>query len=348
VDGSRRALGLLREIREEVLHLQRLAHGVLHAAVSGDEAARSAAATALEALGTGNAAEVDERFAELRRVVREDPGLRKDLGEVETRLQNAWDVARLHLDAIDPARAESYQAFADAVEDIVLEVAYTTVPPRMTENLRSIRIGAALDFAGEVEDELPSEAHQRKVFDWMYRHGAHVPGLFDRRRMVIYKAAERPEVRALTIAAIATVVVVLAALPMLRDVLGLSSVLVANASERSLSTAFLWALAGLGAHAFLGQLKELRRAVNDGEPDATMGNWVLWLHVRYVSIILTLALLFVVTMMVAATGSRDAITMLAVGYSLDSIADLALPKVTSLLAKRTEVIGKALGAPATT
>jgi hypothetical protein len=52
----------------------------------------------------------------------------------------------------------------------------------------------------------------------------------------------------------------------------------------------------------------------------------------------------VVAVVIAArvTKGTDLLTMLAVGYSSDSIVDLALPKVASLMGGRTEIVTKAL------
>lgn len=339
--------GLLRELREEAVNLQGLADEAVAAATAKKRGSQAAAAVQrLKDLRDRNAAEVNDRLNELRETVRSDPGTRENYGETETRIQNAWDTAYGTLLALDEDRIETYVAFSEAIDPIILETAYVTIPQRVSDNLRSYRIGAALHFPSEVADEIPNTSHQAAIFDWMYRHGGAVPGVFDKTRMVIYKASRSGGIQALTLGAILGVGVGLALLPLARGPLGLTDNLIPNVeSGWRLSAAFVMALAGAVAHLFVDQMKDLKRSLVEGEPSATMGNWVLWLHVRYQSILLTLVLVFIASMIVAWHVDTAPVTMLAAGYSADSIIDLALPKVTSLMTKRTEVITKAMSTP---
>jgi hypothetical protein len=340
-------LGLLRELREEACNLQHLAEQVVEAAADGSDAVWQAALEALDAVRDRNVAEMQERLDALRVEVRSRPELRADYGEIETRLQNAWDLAVLLLDQLDGDEAATYRAFADQLDELILEALYVTIPPRVRSNLVSYRVGAAMDFRDDFRDEAKKPEHQEAVFDWMYRHGASIAGVFDRQRLVIFKAAASPWLRAATLLAIAVAVLGLGALPVLRAPLGLTGDLAPRLDDGQLAMAYFAALAGALVHVFVEQFKDGMRAARAGEPHATLGNWVLWLHVRYVSIILSAFSVFVVAMLVAATTTTDPqlVTMLAVGYSADSLLDLVLPKVSTLMAKRTEVISKQLATP---
>jgi hypothetical protein len=337
--------GLLRELREEACNLQHLAEEVVSAAADGRETARRSAREALDDVKDHNAAEIQERLDKLRAEVRSSPGLRADYGEIETRLQNAWDLAVRRLQALDRDKVTTYRDFADHLDPIILEALYVTVPPRVRSNLVSYRVGAAMDFRSDFSDEAKKPEHQEAVFDWMYRHGAAIAGVFDRERLVIFKASASPWRRAATLVAILAVVLGLGALPFLRAPLDLMDDLGPDLGDRQLAMAYFTALAGALLHLFVEQFKDGMRAARAGEPHATLGNWALWLHVRYGSIILSAFSVFVVAMVVAGTTEPQLLTMLAVGYSADSLLDLVLPKVSTLMTKRSEVISKELATP---
>ena len=331
-------LGQLGELREEALHLQRLARRVADAA---DAEARAQAAECLARLQDDKVARIDALLDELAGEVAAHPGLRRDMGETVSRLRNCWTEAWLTLEGLSEEQPEAYRAFAAALDGIVLECAYVTVPLRVVQNLASYRIGASMDFCAEFADELPDEEHRAKVFDWIYRHAASVPGVVDPKRQVIFKAAATLRWRLASVAAVAAFVALLTAVPWLNHELGVLA-LPAGVRWQDHAWGYVLALAGAVAHLLVAQTKDARRAMAEGQPNATLGSAVLWVHVRYLSLMVSAAMIFaaaVVTVMV--TKRHDPITMLAAGYSADSILDLALPRLTSMLTKRTEVITKA-------
>ena len=330
-------LGQFSELREEALHLQRLARRVADAA---DTAARLQAAASLDRLRDAKVARLDALLGELAGEVAVTPALRRDRGETLARVRNWWMEAKLASEGLNRKRPETYRALAAALDDMVLTSAYVTVPPEVARHLAAHRVGASMDFSAEFKETLPDEKHRTKVFDWIYRHPASVPGVVDAKRQVIFKAAVSPHWRVASVAAVVAFTGLLTAVPWLNHQLGLLTV---EVPWRDAARAYALALVGAGAHLLVAQTKAVRRAMAEGQPHTTLGNALLWVHVRYLSFMVSAAMIFaaaVITMMV--TNRHDPLTMLAAGYSADSVIDLALPRMTSMLTKRTEVITKAM------
>jgi hypothetical protein len=227
---------------------------------------------------------------------------------------------------------------------MVLEGSYVAVPPRLNENLTAVRIGGALDFCAEFKDEVLDDAQSTEILRWIYAHPSAVAGVVDKEKGVVYKASARRVVQALTVLCVLVAACAAVALPFLRGVAGLEEDLVPKiADDATLARAVAWGLAGALVHILVAAVKDERRASREGTDPPTLGNWVLWVHVRYLSVLLAIAgVVFAVLATAQLTGDVEVLTMLAVGYSADSILDLALPKVTSLLNKRTEVVTKAM------
>ena len=337
------AIALVREVREEARNLCRAVDAVL-AAQGGDSAdALAVAQRRAKDRFDANGHDVNEKLEELREALAARPALRDHWGDIETRLQNHWDDAYGEWLRCDGSRA-SYQAVRDPLAEMVLEGSYVAVPPRLNENLTAVRIGGALDFCAEFKDEVLDDAQSTEILRWIYAHPSAVAGVVDKEKGVVYKASARRVVQALTVLCVLVAACAAVALPFLRGVAGLEEDLVPKiADDATLARAVAWGLAGALVHILVAAVKDERRASREGTDPPTLGNWVLWVHVRYLSVLLAIAgVVFAVLATAQLTGDVEVLTMLAVGYSADSILDLALPKVTSLLNKRTEVVTKAM------
>lgn len=228
-----------------------------------------------------------------------------------------------------------------ALDELLLEAAYVTIPPRLEQNLKSYRIGGALKFYDEFGDEVEKE-HLESVLRWTFAHAASVPGIVEVQQGIVYKAHPSSAVRAATILAIPFVGMLGILLPYLRSALGLQQFMVpAIPADGQLAGAVALGLTGLLVHLLVAGWKEVRRAAVGEGDSPTLGNWILILHVRYLAAVASVAAVVVASMVAAQTlRETDAVTMMAVGYSADSIMDGILPKALSLLSKRSEVIQK--------
>lgn len=344
-EANLQAVALIREIREEARNLQRAVRDVIAALESNapDSTQITLVGQRAENLLSANANDFETRLSDLQVLLSEHPEVRDAWGDAETRLRNLWD--RVVWEWTQRGRSlPAFKAVDAELDELILECAYVTIPPRLEQNLMSLRIGGSLNFDNEFEDEIPDKTQRDKVLDWMYRHPATISGAIVKPRAVIYKAHPKKLNRLATYGAVILVAAIGFAVPYLRGPLGLSDIIVSAIPEDDkLAIAYGLGLIGLVLHGLIAGLKEIRAATSEGTEPPTLGNWLLWLHVRYLAACASVASVAAVVFLTAqVTKDTDAITMIAVGYSVDSLIDLVLPKLPSLLGKRTEVVRQAL------
>jgi hypothetical protein len=209
-----------------------------------------------------------------------------------------------------------------------------TIPPRLNQHLRSIRVGQSLDFNAAFEDELPDRAQRTRVLAYLHSHPAAVEGVIDVDAGKIVRASPSAVRRRLSFFVIA-----------LTTLLGAVGASFAPAIARWLDpqspvaglsgqdTLGLYALvfAGGVAHIVIGALKQAR----SGDPGTftALEEWELWIHIKEIPILLGIVTLWIGFIgLVVLSPKADRITALAIGYSIDSVADLYLQRFDTTVA----------------
>jgi hypothetical protein len=341
-EAELQVVGLVREIGEEARNLGKSVARVLSALEKNppDNTEIAASVQDADAIAAENRNEIESRLEQVRADLSAHPDLRNDYGDSETRLTNLWRDAerRWH----EPNRTvATFRATDQILNELVLEAAYVSIPPRLDENLEDYRIGGALNFEKEFGDEVNAE-QRAAILEWLNSHARSVAGIVDVTRGVVFKAHKSAFVRGMSYASILVVAAIGVALPYLRDEFNLQDLLVPKiASDGDLAHAVGLGLLGLVIHVLVSGFKEVRRAASEHTAAPSLGSWLLDLHVRYLAATAAVAAVVIAVMFAAqSSGKTDPLTMLAVGYGADSIMDALLPKALSQLSSRTEIVGK--------
>lgn len=344
----RHLLGDLRILREELQNI-RAAIAALLPAAEGPGCGpvdRAKASAALRAVMERQGSQVADCLARVHERLFADASVHSDFGDAVARIANAWDDAYA---AWTQAPAEISHAAAAVMErhlaHAVLEIGYVTVPPRLAENLRVHRVGQKMSFHDVFRDE-HDEEQRKTLLKWLADNPLAVPGIVDVQTGMITRASPSLSRRVASVvllggaAAVATTLIAV----LLPRVDGLPPT-----AEGLSSSRWAWlvgmAYAGAGLHVLIAGLKSARRVA--GSEPAAIGSWVLWAHVReayLLSSVLAIALVAVAAVLTLGSAQTTAVTLLAVGYSTDSLVDLVLPRFDNAMTRRTEVIATAFKA----
>ena len=248
-------------------------------------------------------------------------------------IEIAWERVEFHLDRLRAAveggkGADSIVLMATNEIEVYLQrmifmIGVLTIPGRVNEHLRQLRIGQALDFHRDFADELPARDDRQRLLQMMRSHPAEIDGVVDVERGVIHKTAtsRRRQVfsivlQLLTWTALGAGLAALAHLGVWSE-LGEAAILL----ER-----YLFVTLGSVLHLALATLKQ-RRASRGGEVHA-LDDLLLFVHVREVAIAWTIFAVSVGTVglsFVSPEASPEA--ALIVGFSLDSFVDIFLMRL---------------------
>lgn len=329
-DGDLQILrGTLRGIREElgrllrrIEHLGSRAHGVV------EEWAEIDRVFAREEPGITQAISDASDFA------RRSPQIWDAYSDALVRVGNGWEdlgVAWLRVrdGFAGGAATTSTEQVRALMADLVLSLAYLTVPARVNENLREIRVGGVLDFNRDFGDEIPDPEHQRKLLGWMLAHPRSVEGLIDVSSGTIVRGSPHAWRRALSFALIAVTAsaAVLAGARASQWMPQIGLTPPRGLGDAATAWALVVAYAGAIAHVLVAGLKQLLRS-GPSQGFAVLGNLTLWVHVNE-GYMLTYALAVPVACVAAlytTAGAATAVTAFLVGYSVDSFLEVFLTR----------------------
>jgi hypothetical protein len=216
-----------------------------------------------------------------------------------------------------------------ALEELVFSAAFLTIPPRVNRHLELLRIRQSLDFHATFADELPRKDDRDRVLAYLQAHPAGIAGVVDADRGVIVHASTSIRRRAVSYAVIVGAIslgaLVTFVLPQIGIWLGRADWPFDASRAPELLVTYVLVFVGALAHLAVQVLKQGRL---DNAPTFTaLEEWTLWLHVNELAIlgsVLTLWIVFLGLMLTA--GNVDWLTALAVGYSVDSVADAYLQR----------------------
>lgn len=336
--------GLLREIRGAAQHLQKLVGETVEQASNLDAAARTVVMT--RNLGPIMHRRIDDIMRS--RLLRIEQLFQDDVSEFDWCSDNVQTIALDWLrvmdlwPAPDAAFEEQRRGFNQAVtclDQIVFQCASLTLSPRVNWTLENLRVGQPLDWDFAYGSELPQDPELRKrlLEELAQEGGVLKTGVVDVDQRVIYKVAQsRAEQRRSAWKLVAFVVLSGAVIPFVLSWIGTltNQWPLGKADLARLYMTYVIVFVGSGAHVAIDGIKAARaqtrpnfQAVND---------WVLWLHVRYISILWSLAwvLLGYILLSVAMPKLELASAFFA-GYSIDSITGLFISRFETVVKTKT-------------
>jgi hypothetical protein len=345
-EAEARLRGLVRNVRVGVQVVSQAvaasAGGV--AAVTRPEVAVRAAS--VEAAFAGEGPDVEEALREATLLLGRAPVLFDQWGDSVREIDSCWNrmlAARppAEATAVDLARAGTLSAPLAA--RILYLVAIVTVPPRLNDHLRAVRVGKALDFSEAFADELPDAAARTAFLQYLAARPSAVQGIVDVERGIIIRTSPSASKRLATVL-VPPAAAVLAALGILAVAslgrwLDLDSWPSGFSDRQTLLAAYVFVLLGATAHVLVDLLKQVR--FGNG-PFIALGDVLAWLHVRYLSIAASVGWVVVGTLGLALTDSLAWATAFFVGYSLDSLGGLFLDRFTAVASKTSLGVAQSL------
>lgn len=332
-----RMRSILRDIREELV---RIATVLEHYATAGD-AERAAVWSDLKPLVDAEAKTISKRLVRIAELVERDDDLANQCSDAVTRIENLWaDVERAWKKAaIDSLPVATLR---QSIDRCILEIGYLTVPDRANRVLRSLRVGAAMNFHEEFADEIPNLEARVALLRWLNAHPRLVGGVVDVPSGTIIRASGKPRRRLFSwVMVLGVMAVALASAglaPSLLKLVGLGSV--PPGSGGDYLWAVLFAYAGAVTHVAIAALKQLRQSgTSDDQRFTAIGNFTIWVHINEMYLVMySLAIPIVAYVVILSTGRIDNLTMAFVGFSIDSVLDVVLARFDKAAPGRTEAI----------
>lgn len=367
-------LGRGRDVREEAANILRAVEAVLECGKLADQTARSREvrrrfqrASAIWAHDSGLVISV--LFMRMRCLLDAHPVVYDGTGDQVTRVENAWEGAAVewtdlpslddatHDDAMLVTRAEDILAGLAKIKPLLVELrneaAFLTVPQRALDQLRSTRVGEALDFHATFEDEVPDRDQRLRILKYLARHPDPVDGFIDVEGGVIVRFERALRKRMVSYLRIGALVLVGALFAYFApDAKPWIAGWPFEPKHRSaLLVTYIAIFVGALVHIVVDAVKEVRE-----KPKASftaIGSWGLWVNARETSIlggIVTVMIAFVGTVFTAVSASKDGqlvdwTAAVGIGYGVDSIAGIYLNRFQTVVSKLTEAAeAKAKGA----
>lgn len=338
--GKLRLYGLLRDIRSDAEHIRRQLPAVEAAAAIEDAGAREVAmAGALDRLRTlvaEDGAAIERRLLEARAMLDLDEALYDWGGDSVTEIENDW---RDFLGLIPPPPQRGKGADAGAVlnlvrsgptalDDVAYGVGLMTVPFRLNSQLDGVRTGGSLDFHAAFADEIPKQADRVRILAWLASQPAAVNGVVDLGQGRVYRAAKSGARRGasylgLGFLASAGGLAFCLGLANLGVWFGLSQWPIQPGRFQEFLGAYVVLLLGAAAHLLISAIKQARGASGGGGSFLALEDWLLWVHVRELSIAAAIVSLWIgLGGLALLENPISAATAFFAGYSIDSVVDL--------------------------
>jgi len=284
----------------------------------------------------------------------DNPVLLDNDGDAITTMENVWE----RVDPRWPKFPENVDSDENAilaqiaeVDAILCEVIRAaeilTLPDRINERLRELRVGQTINFHVEFSDELQEPAARVIALNYLHDHPLIVLGVVDVENGLIYRASSNIWQRRLSPLYIALPTIVggwliylsYTFLPLLKG----------NVPHNSNDVlpyvmAYIAVIAGGFAHTAVDAVKQYRS--NKGQTFTALGDLLMWIHVKQAPIFAGILLLWMgfVGLIVSQQGP-DWGAAFFVGYSIDSFVDLFLQRFTSVASTRTDALRTQLTQP---
>ncbi|MCA9656882.1 MAG: hypothetical protein KC486_00925 [Myxococcales bacterium] len=329
-----RFIGYLLQVRAEIQNLKGAIDRLQQAASLRDSRSREAEVSLALAEGAAierrNRERVCDLLGRLHAWMEEHAVLHQWCADQVIHIENAWERVEFHLDRLRAAVEEGKAGDAVVLtasmeidrqcERMILLIGFLTIPGRVNEHLRQLRIGQALDFHRDFVDELPDPGERVQLLTTMRSHPAEIEGVVDVERGLIYRTAPTRGRQMFSV-----VLQLMTWLGLGGGLWGIAhtGVWPELGEPAILVERYLFVTLGSILHLALGTLKQ-RRAGKAGEIHA-LDDLLLFVHVREVAIAWTIFAVSVGTVgLCFLNPDASPESALIVGFSLDSFIDLFL------------------------
>jgi hypothetical protein len=302
-----------------------------------------------------NVGHLQELVGDLERRIETDPFVAKRMGDELTNITNALKRATFLWTSLltDAPRGDALvlrlAPIGSELENAVWRCGFLTIPDRVSEHLRDLRIGQGLDFTTNFKDELPRDSDRATLLTYLYDHPAAVPGVVDVGKGKIFKASRNPLRRAESIFLV-TLCATFDFVALWIVARWVTAIAVPGTSTTTDRWSVLWKilaalLAGSIAHIAVSAIKQSRDRRGD-QAFLAMDDLFLWIHVREVQLSLSVvSYLIGVLGIILVLKKTDVVTAFFVGYSFDSFVDIFLERFdNAATAQMTSLTGSAAAA----
>ena len=352
-DDAARLRGLIKDVRVGAQDVQRSLAVIATAAGLSDATARAQeVATAFKETASvfeSTDALITRALKSAREVLERDDGVYDQVGDVVTSIEVSWRHATAAWAPLLPALAAGGQPndpnavartgvrIQELLRSVVYNAGFLTIPHRLARHLRYVPVGEALIFASEFGDELPLQEDRDRILRYRASHPEGVDGIVDAEKGVVYRASTNATRRRLSYLFIGLTVLLGAVLVYVGANVGNWLALTdwPIKSDRTSELLIGYALVVLGALAHL-VIHSRKQGIEGGKPFTSLDQWGRWMHVQELSILTGIVTLWIgFAWLVSSTPRIEWLSAIAVGYSVDSVADVALQRFDS---KATDAI----------
>jgi len=299
-------------------------------------------------------AQVKDLFTVIRKLMEDNPVLLDRDGDAIITMENVWE----RVDPQWPRFPENEDPDENAllaqiaeVDAILCEVIRAaeilTLPDRINDRLRELRVGQCINFHAEFSDELPEPVARMIALHYLHDHPLIVIGVVDVENGLIYRASSNVWQRRLSPLYIALPAI----LGGILVYLGYTFLPFLNGNVPHnfydvlpYVRAYSFVIAGGFAHTAVDTIKQYR--ANKGQTFTALGDLLMWIHVKQAPIFAGILLLWMgfVGLIVSQQGP-DWEAAFFIGYSIDSFVDLFLQRFTTVAKTRTDAIKTQLTQP---
>ena len=305
-----------------------------------------------------NSEQIRELFESIKEILNESPAIYDDLGDDITDMDNLWERIRLfwpilpakkdyNLNKKDSFDLNEFCLHIDVIEsmmnDLVFRATKLTIPHRVNHRLDLLGVGQPLNFHETFEKELPNHDERVEVLRYIYSKPKLVKGVVDVENGRIYRASPNKIRRYGSYVLIIGFVLLGGFLVYLfanMKSLGITGLTVPYGLN-DLLAGYLFIIFGAIVHIGIDGIKQYR--ANKGQTFLAIEDWLLWIHVNEVSIIvgvISLWIGFFGLVLLGSNISSQSLWQIAffVGYSIDSFVDIFLERFTNTASTRTEFL----------
>jgi hypothetical protein len=356
-DDRLRVFSLLRAIREDAQNIQRKLLPVLDATTVGSAKVHEGKADELfreaKHVFEHDAEKVEARLKELRILVGELPsrpwvGNRATFFQDEVdKLENLWEDVKYRWPERDRSLTgdlrHGLQEANGSLREIILMGTRLTCHERVNRHLAGLSVGAYMDFHAAFDDELPLPPRVEdsdRILRFLHDHRGVIDGVVDVPHARIYSASSNPWRRWASVGCVVLVVAIGAAFAFALGAFGTSLVPKPLQSDHMLLKVYGAVVGGALVHVVVDAIKQTKKRAS--EESMTPSDWLLWVHVNEVAIVLSgaagLLLAFVGLVLVFQTSDLE--TAFFVGYAADSFVDVFLSRFEKVLSSNVAALRK--------
>lgn len=352
--GLELLLGFVRDIRAEAQNLMRSLLEVKSKSKLINKKIRAqelkASLSESSKIFEHNKTQIQSRLVWLRDLLLQRPQIYDLYGDEIAIIENLWE--RVSLNWPSPKEEDEAEVLQRITKvdqdlgDLIFHAGYLTIPPRVNQHLRQLRIGQYLDFHSTFEDELPKLEDRVKILRLIHSHPLVIEGVADVENGLIYRASQHHWRRLMSYLLMLGTFLAGALVVFLFTYIGtwlnLQDWPVGPARFTELFVGYLFITLGGIAHIGIDALKQAR--ASKGQTFVALGDLLLWVHIKELSIIAGIVSLLIGILALAGLFQKIEWQMVFfVGYSIDSFVDLFLQRFTKTAAISTEVLMGKLG-----